>query len=220
MSSTDHQQPRSDCPIAPDLRHLHGSALLDGGSAPAPRQSSEQWNAPQTWRSICLANWPQVAPCPLQPGEDTRRAPSEDVAGWPPISRSVASAWLRARTAARSLLQFLRRYGSFSLSAQTFSAPDEPKRGDNAPEHRIFPPLNPCAQHDAETTDRQADHLTPFGARVPAPIAVPPRRSARHPHLVLAVLWLAAFLSTGTAALLALQALSDWNHAQELAARI
>ena len=90
----------------------------------------------------------------------------------------------------------------------------------NAPEHRIFAHLNPCAQHDAETTDRQADHLTPFGARVPAPIAVPPRRSARHPHLILALLWLAAFLSTGTAALLALQALSDWNHAQELAARI
>lgn len=50
----------------------------------------------------------------------------------------------------------------------------------------VDPPYYFRAQHDAEPADRQADHLTPFGARVPPPIAVPPRRSARLPDLTIA----------------------------------
>lgn len=50
----------------------------------------------------------------------------------------------------------------------------------------VDPPYYFRAQHDAETLDRQADHLTPFGARVPAPIALPPRRSARLSDLTIA----------------------------------
>jgi hypothetical protein len=87
-------------------------------------------------------------------------------------------------------------------------------------EHCSSPSFNPRTQHDAEPAAAQADHLTPFGARVPAPIAVPPRWSARHPDLTLALLALAAFLSVSTAAWMTMDALSDWNRAQEVAARV
>lgn len=62
--------------------------------------------------------------------------------------------------------------------------------GDGQNGHLAFPHVDPPyyfrAQHDAEPADRQADHLTPFGAGVPPPIAVPPRRSARLPDLTVA----------------------------------
>lgn len=166
-------------PTGPDLLRLFGARLRDEEAARALQRSLASALAPLSHEELdALSRDLSYVP---RPAGETPRAPSADEADPAPIARSIASIELPPLSAGQA------GPGSSPAPAclsRLFHLPSwtSPSLHD-APER-----VHPCAQR---VQDQGGDHFTPFGARVPAPIAEPPRRSApvslSHMMLVAAV---------------------------------